>query len=63
MPNDHPLFKFDQVVLTPHIGGLTQDAAERMAVSSAENILDFFEGKLDHTLIVNREEIDVALQT
>ena len=63
MPNDHPLFKFDQVVLTPHIGGLTQDAAERMAFSSAENILDFFEGKLDHTLIVNREEIDVALQT
>ena len=62
MPGDHPLFQFDQVLLTPHIGGLTRDAAERMAVSSAENILDFFNGKLDHTLIVNREQIDVELQ-
>lgn len=62
MPSEHALNRFDQVLLTPHIGGLTQDAAERMAISSAENILDFFAGKLDHTLIVNREQIDVELQ-
>jgi D-3-phosphoglycerate dehydrogenase / 2-oxoglutarate reductase len=31
---DHPLLAFDQVLLTPHIAGLTQQAAERMAVSS-----------------------------
>ena len=49
-PNDHTPLKFDQVVLTPRIGGLTQDAAEGMAISFAENILDFFGGKLDHTL-------------
>ncbi len=62
MPRDHPLLQFDQVLLTPHIGGLTRDAAERMAVSSAENILDFFRGQLDPALIVNREQIDVELQ-
>ncbi len=63
VPSDHPLVGFDQVILSPHIGGLTLGAAERMAVSSAENILDFFAGKMDRDLIVNSEQIDVALQT
>ena len=54
----HPLGRFDQVILTPHIGGLTRDAAERMAVSSAQNSLDFFAGRLDPTLIVNADAID-----
>ncbi len=60
--SDHPLIGFDQVILSPHIGGLTLGAAERMAVSSAENILDFFAGRIDRSLIVNREEINVTLQ-
>jgi D-3-phosphoglycerate dehydrogenase len=51
---DHPLLAFDQVVLTPHIAGLTQQAAERMAVSSVQNVLDYFTGRLDPDLIVNR---------
>ena len=63
MPGDHPLLQFDQVLMTPHIGGLTQDAAERMAISSAENILDFFRGEIDHTLVVNREQIHAELKT
>ncbi len=43
--NDHPLLGFDQVVLSPHIAGLTQQAAERMAVSSVRNVIDFFAGR------------------
>ena len=62
LPSDHPLNTFDQVVLTPHIGGLTRDAAERMAISSAENILNFFKGQLDPALVVNSEQIDAELQ-
>lgn len=58
----HPLTSFDQVILSPHIGGLTRDAAERMAVSSAANILDFFKGRVDPRLIVNKEHIDVPRQ-
>ena len=50
----HPLLAFDQVLLTPHIAGLTQPAAARMAVSSVQNVLDFFAGRLDSALIVNR---------
>ncbi|MEG9862529.1 MAG: hydroxyacid dehydrogenase [Parvularculales bacterium] len=63
LPEGHPFGAFDQVLLSPHIAGLTRESAERMAVSSAENILNFFAGTLDHALIVNREEIDVPLQT
>ena len=51
---DHPLLAFDQVVLTPHIAGLTLQAAERMAVASVQNVLDFFAGHLDPDLIVNK---------
>ena len=52
---DHPLLAFEQVLLTPHIAGLTQQAAERMAVSSVQNVLDFFAGRLDPDLIVNKD--------
>jgi D-3-phosphoglycerate dehydrogenase len=51
---DHPLFAFDQVVLTPHIAGVTREAAVRMAEYSVQNVLDFFAGRLDPDLIVNR---------
>ena len=52
---DHPLLGFDQVVLSPHIAGLTREAAERMAVSSVQNVIDFFAGRLDSDLIVNKD--------
>ena len=52
---DHPLLAFDQVVLTPHIAGLTEQAAERMAVSSVQNVFDFFSGRLDPDLVVNKD--------
>jgi D-3-phosphoglycerate dehydrogenase / 2-oxoglutarate reductase len=51
---DHPLLTFDQVVLTPHVAALTRQAAERMAVASVQNVLDFFAGRLDPDLIVNK---------
>ena len=50
---DHPLLAFDQVILTPHVAGLTAEAAERMAVASVQNVLDFFAGRLDPALVVN----------
>jgi D-3-phosphoglycerate dehydrogenase / 2-oxoglutarate reductase len=52
---DHPLLDLDQVALTPHIAGLTQQAAERMAVTSIQNVLDFFAGRLNSDLIVNKD--------
>ncbi len=50
---DNPLFALDNVVLTPHTAGLTEECAERMAIASAQNILDYLAGRLDPSLVVN----------
>jgi D-3-phosphoglycerate dehydrogenase / 2-oxoglutarate reductase len=51
---DHPLLSNPRVTLSPHAAGLTEECAKRMALSSAQNILDFFAGSLDPALVVNR---------
>lgn len=53
----HPLLAFDQVLLSPHIGGLTAEGAERLAVHSVQNVLDFFAGRLDPALVINAAAI------
>lgn len=55
---DHPLFGLDEVILTPHIAGLTAECAERMAISSVQNVLDFFSGTIDPALVVNKEQLN-----
>jgi D-3-phosphoglycerate dehydrogenase / 2-oxoglutarate reductase len=52
---DNPLLSMDQVVVSPHIAGLTAECAERMAVSSIQNVLDFFAGRIDPALVVSGE--------
>lgn len=49
---DSILASLDQVVLSPHIAGVTRESAERMALASVQNVLDFFAGRLDPTLVV-----------
>lgn len=50
---DNPLFDFENVVLSPHSAGLTEEAAAGMAMSAATNIVNFFAGHLDPALVVN----------
>jgi D-3-phosphoglycerate dehydrogenase len=54
-PSDHPLFALDNVILTPHSAGLSKEAAVRMAVSTARNVLAGIDGQLDPSMVVNRE--------
>jgi D-3-phosphoglycerate dehydrogenase / 2-oxoglutarate reductase len=57
-PNlDHPLLSNSKVTLSPHNAGLTDECAARMAVASVQNILDYFNGKLDRSLVVNARDI------
>jgi D-3-phosphoglycerate dehydrogenase / 2-oxoglutarate reductase len=54
-PEGHPLFALDNVILTPHSAGLSKEAAIRMAISTARNALAALDGKLDPSMVVNRE--------
>lgn len=44
-------------VLTPHVAGLTRECSERMAVAAVQNVLDFFAGRIDPGLVVNRDAL------
>ena len=44
-PLDHPLLKFDNVIVSPHIAGATKQARRNLALIAAEQILDILDGK------------------
>jgi D-3-phosphoglycerate dehydrogenase len=50
---DRELLKAPNAVLTPHSASMTAECASRMAVAAAKNIVDFFAGQLDPSLVVN----------
>ena len=52
-----PLLAHDNVVLSPHIAGLTAECGERMAIASIRNTLGFLDGTIDPALVVNRESL------
>lgn len=53
-PLDHPLMGFDNVILTPHNAGTTHEAQENVAIYSADQWSDIFDGKVPPRLI-NKE--------
>jgi D-3-phosphoglycerate dehydrogenase len=53
-PADNPLFRLDNVIVSPHIAGVTVEATIRMSKQTAQNVLDCFDNRLDPAVIVNR---------
>jgi D-3-phosphoglycerate dehydrogenase len=53
--DNNPLKTFDQVILSPHIAGVTEGASERMALGAVQNIIDFFNDRIEPALVVNRD--------
>ena len=53
--NNHPFFKLENILLTPHNAALTLECRKRMSVECAENIVYFFNNdkKLNINNIVN----------
>jgi D-3-phosphoglycerate dehydrogenase len=44
-PADHPLMKYDNVIVTPHTAGVTHEARANMGKIAAEQMLDALDGK------------------
>ena len=42
---DNPLLGLDNVIVTPHVAGVTQDAARRVATITARNVVDCLAGR------------------
>ena len=48
----NPLITNKKVVLSPHSATFTKEGLENMAIETAQNIIDFFENKIENTKIV-----------
>jgi D-3-phosphoglycerate dehydrogenase len=48
-----PLLAYDNVILSPHIAGLTAECSERMAIGAIGNAIDYLNGRIDPALVVN----------
>ena len=61
--NDNPLFKLNNIILTPHIAGLTLECKKRMAIETCENILHYLSdrSKLNVTNIINGKKIGLEI--
>ena len=49
---DNPLINNNKVLLSPHSATFTNECKSRMAIETTKNIIDFFENKLDKSMIV-----------
>ena len=48
----NPLLKNDKVFLSPHTAAFTEECMTRMGIETIQNIIDFFDNKLEESKIV-----------
>jgi D-3-phosphoglycerate dehydrogenase len=60
-PNEPPetdvekIFELNNLIFSPHIAGLNNECASRMAINSAQNIIDALNGSLKEKYVINKE--------
>lgn len=63
-PNPNPeLFKFDNVILTPHMGSATREARDKMAMAVVENLKALIDGRRPPNLANPEAYGDEKIQT
>ena len=58
-PSSNPLFKLNNVILSPHIAGVTIESTVRMATETVQNVLDVLDNKINQSVVVNNKEIGI----
>ncbi len=56
LPADNPWVKLDNVVLTPHVGWVTNEASARLAAAPVDNVVNYLAGR--PTNVVNPAALD-----
>ena len=57
---EHPLFQLDNIIVSPHSAGVTEQSILRMASQTAKNVLDVLDGKPNPDVIINKEVFSFA---
>jgi D-3-phosphoglycerate dehydrogenase len=57
-PRDHPLFEAPNLLLSPHVAGMTLEAIIRMATESVGNALAGLDGRLDPACLANPQVLE-----
>ena len=52
---DNPLFTLPNVIVAPHMAGVTQESLDRMAVACVRNLLGAIDGKPERENVVNQD--------
>ena len=50
---NNPLLKNNRIILSPHSATFTNECTSRMSIETTKNIIDFFEKKIDKSMLVN----------
>ena len=58
---DHPLFKLDNVIWTPHLGAVTLEASERGEWGAAAEVVRVLENKRPKNPVVDADEARLLL--
>ena len=53
LSKDSPLCQLDNVILAPHVAGVSSEAVERMITDGAQNVIDVLSGSWPRDIVVN----------
>jgi D-3-phosphoglycerate dehydrogenase / 2-oxoglutarate reductase len=58
-PSGHSLFELPNVIMAPHVAGVTREAVDRMSVQTARNILSVLDGEPIRQNVINQDVLSI----